>query len=142
MPRTLVWHSGVMDQPESPEVLHTASAVPCPPADRLDSVSALTDAVSDFAARRNWGQFHDPKSLLLALVGEVGEVAELMQWTREGAVAAELGSGDGAQRIRDELADVFLYLVRLADVLNVDLADAAWEKLARNETRFPPVNGV
>lgn len=123
-------------------MLHTASAVPCPPADRLDSVSALTDAVSDFAARRNWGQFHDPKSLLLALVGEVGEVAELMQWTREGAVAAELGSGDGAQRIRDELADVFLYLVRLADVLDVDLADAAWKKLARNETRFPPVNGV
>ena len=84
----------------------------------------------EFTDARDWGRFHDVKSLTLALTGEVGEVAELVQWLPAGAVP-------DVERLGDELADVLLYLVRLADVGGVDLGAAALAKLARNEERFP-----
>jgi NTP pyrophosphatase (non-canonical NTP hydrolase) len=83
----------------------------------------------EFTEARDWGRFHDLKSLTLALTGEVGEVAELVQWLPADAVP-------DVERLGDELADVFLYLVRLADVAGVDLGAAALAKLARNEERF------
>jgi NTP pyrophosphatase (non-canonical NTP hydrolase) len=73
------------------------------------------------------------KSLTLALAGEVGEVAELVQWLPAGAD----GDGDLRARLGEELADVLLYLVRLADVVGVDLGAEAAKKLAQNEQRFP-----
>lgn len=95
----------------------------------------LTRRMRAFTDARDWGRFHDLKSLTLALVGEVGEVAELVQWLpAEQASAADDGL---RERLGDELADVLLYLVRLADVAKVDLAAAASAKLKRNEVRFP-----
>jgi dCTP diphosphatase len=86
----------------------------------------------DFSEARDWGRFHDLKSLTLALVGEV---AELVQWLpAESATTADDGL---RERLGDELADVLLYLLRLADVAGVDLGAAALDKLARNEERFP-----
>ena len=89
----------------------------------------------EFSEARDWGRFHDLKSLTLALVGEVGEVAELVQWLPAGQAATP---DDGlSERLGDELADVLLYLLRLADVAGVDLGAAALGKLTRNEERFP-----
>src|SRR4051812_16229080 len=88
-----------------------------------------------FTEARDWGRFHDLKSLTLALAGEVGEVAELVQWLP--AERTGVAEGPLRERLRDELADVLLYLVRLADVAGVDLGAAALSKLARNEERFP-----
>ena len=89
----------------------------------------------EFTEARDWGRFHDLKSLTLALAGEVGEVAELVQWLpADRAAAADDRLRD---RLGDELADVLLYLVRLADVAGVDLGEVALAKLARNEERFP-----
>jgi dCTP diphosphatase len=93
----------------------------------------LTTRMREFTEARDWGRFHDLKSLTLALTGEVGEVAELVQWLPNGAVP----DGDLRERLGDELADVLLYLVRLADIAGVDLGAAAQAKLARNEARFP-----
>ena len=96
-----------------------------------------------FSAERDWGQFHDPKSVVLALVGEVGELAELFQWL-PAADARQLAQSEPLRtRTGEEMADVLLYLVLLADVLDVDLADAARRKLAAAEVRYPPasVNG-
>lgn len=95
----------------------------------------LTARMREFSEARDWGRFHDLKSLTLALAGEVGEVAELVQWLpAESATTAD----DGLRaRLGDELADVLLYLLRLADVAGVDLGSAALGKLARNEERFP-----
>lgn len=107
----------------------------------MDRFTELHAALHDFTRRRDWGQYHDPKSLLLALVGEVGEVAELMQWTREAEVRADLSQGDGKAHISDELADVLMYLMLLADSLDVDLITAAHAKLERNEARFPTSQG-
>src|SRR4051812_6365061 len=86
-----------------------------------------------FTEARDWGRFHDLKSLTLALTGEVGEVAELVQWLPAEAVIDE----GLRERLGDELADVLLSLLRLADVAGVSLGEAALVKLARNEERFP-----
>jgi NTP pyrophosphatase (non-canonical NTP hydrolase) len=90
----------------------------------------LTTRMREFTEARDWGRFHDLKSLTLALTGEVGEVAELVQWLPADAVP-------DVERLGDELADVLLYLIRLADVAGVDLGAAARAKRARNEERFP-----
>lgn len=100
----------------------------------------LTARMREFTEARDWGRFHDLKSLALALAGEVGEVAELVQWLPADAVP------DAAlrERLGEELADVLLYLVRLGDVAGIDLGEAAGRKLTRNEQRFPvdAVRGV
>ncbi len=90
-----------------------------------------------FTEERDWARFHDPKSLILALVGEVGEVAELFQWLPADTARERVSAEPLRARVADELADVLLYLVRLADVADVDLYEAASDKLMRNDTRFP-----
>ena len=103
----------------------------------MSDLSDLTQAMRDFSRERDWEQFHDPKSLLLALVGEVGELAELLQWV-PAADADRLGrEGKLHERLGEEAADVLLYLVRLCDVVGVDLGAAAEAKLERNRGRFP-----
>jgi NTP pyrophosphatase (non-canonical NTP hydrolase) len=91
-----------------------------------------------FADERDWGRFHDPKSVLLALVGEVGELAELLQWQPAGEVAALAAADDHLHaRLGEEMSDVLLYLVLLADVLAVDLPTAAAAKLAAARLKYP-----
>lgn len=103
----------------------------------VTDLTDLTARMREFTDARDWGRFHDLKSLTLALTGEVGEVAELVQWLpADEAVSVDAG-GDLHARLGDELADVLLYLVRLADVAGVDLYVEALKKLAVNETRFP-----
>lgn len=104
----------------------------------------LTDRMRRFTEDRDWGRFHDPKSLLLALVGEVGELAELLQWVPADGAVAHFRDETRRARVGEEMADVLLYLVRLADVLGVDLAEAAHRKLDGAAQRFPSgdVRGV
>lgn len=103
----------------------------------MSDLEALRDAMRVFTAEREWERFHDPKSLLLALVGEVGELSELFQWLRADAVVKAVGEEPLRTRVQDELADVLLYLVRLADVLDVDLRTAAEAKMRRNALKHP-----
>ncbi|MCC4117281.1 nucleotide pyrophosphohydrolase [Aromatoleum toluclasticum] len=100
-----------------------------------DSLDELRDALRAFAAERDWERFHTPKNLAMALSGEAGEVIEHFQWLSgdESAALPEQTRGEVAL----ELADVLLYLVRLADVLGVDLADAARTKMRINAERYP-----
>lgn len=90
-----------------------------------------------FSEERGWTRFHDPKSLALALVGEVGELAELLQWLPIEGIEAQVQEPRLHDRLGEELADVLLYLVRLSDVVGVDLATAARRKLSSNAERFP-----
>ena len=97
----------------------------------------LRDRMRLFTAERDWSGFHDPKSVLLALVGEVGELAELFQWL-PAADAAKLGTSEPLRtRAGEEMSDVLLYLVLLADVLDIDLAAAANAKLTQAALRYP-----
>lgn len=97
----------------------------------------LRDRMRQFTEERDWAQFHDPKSLILALTGELGELAELFQWLPADTASERAKEGRLHQRAGEELADVLLYLVRLADVLDIDLAEAARRKLAGSSARFP-----
>ncbi len=103
----------------------------------MSELGELRRAMREFTDERGWAPFHDPKSVLLALVGEVGELAELLQWLPADRVA-ELARGETLRRrLGEEMSDVLLYLVLLADVLEVDLAAAAEAKLADARVRYP-----
>jgi dCTP diphosphatase len=98
---------------------------------------SLRDRMRLFTAERDWSGFHDPKSVLLALVGEVGELAELFQWL-PATDAATLGRREPLHtRAGEEMSDVLLYLVLLADLLDIDLAAAANAKLTQAALRYP-----
>jgi NTP pyrophosphatase (non-canonical NTP hydrolase) len=104
----------------------------------VSDIEDLTRRMRQFTEARDWARFHDPKSLALALVGEVGELAELLQWMRHEDQAGVVREQPLQGRLAEEMSDVLLYLLRLADVVGVDLAEAASEKLFANEGRFPP----
>jgi NTP pyrophosphatase (non-canonical NTP hydrolase) len=95
----------------------------------------LRDALRHFATDRDWSQFHSPKNLAIALSVAAAELLEPFQWLKEGA-AAELGPERLAEA-REEMADVLLYLVMLADKLDVDLLVAARDKLEKNALKYP-----
>lgn len=97
----------------------------------------LRNELRVFAERRDWERFHTPKNLTMALAGETGELIEVFQWLTEEESAQVMEHPQRTAQVRDELADVFLYLTRLADVLGVDLLSVAAEKLERNEQRYP-----
>ena len=89
-----------------------------------------------FAQDRDWGQFHSVRNLVLALVGEVGELAELLQWIDDQEIEEFLDAG-GRVRLGEELADVLFYLVRIADVSGVELSEATKAKLEINQLKYP-----
>lgn len=92
---------------------------------------------AEFTDERDWNQFHQPRNLLLAMVGEVGEVAELFQW--RGDVAEGLPGWTEAERenLAHELSDVLIYLVELAEKCHVDLPQAVLRKMALNRLKYP-----
>jgi NTP pyrophosphatase (non-canonical NTP hydrolase) len=101
----------------------------------LPSLDDLKLRLREFARERDWEQFHSPKNLAMALIVEAGELVEHFQWLTE----AQSQSLDAHQReqVARELADVFIYLVRLADRLDVDLLDAAQRKIVLNAQKYP-----
>jgi NTP pyrophosphatase (non-canonical NTP hydrolase) len=102
----------------------------------MDPLNRLREELRAFAAVREWGPFHTPKNLAMALAGEAGELLEQFQWlTPEQSMTLE-ASRHAA--VRDEIADVFIYLVQLCDRLGIDLWEATREKMARNAVKYPP----
>ncbi|HET9896558.1 MAG TPA: nucleotide pyrophosphohydrolase [Streptosporangiaceae bacterium] len=101
------------------------------------SISSLQRRYREFVAERDWDQFHNPKNLVMALAGEAGELTEIFQWLTPAQSSEVMGDDVRAGQVRDELADVFAYLIRLADVLGVDLELAFTEKMAKNARRYP-----
>ncbi|EJL03804.1 MazG nucleotide pyrophosphohydrolase domain protein [Pseudomonas fluorescens Q2-87] len=104
---------------------------------QLIDVENLATSLQHFADDRDWQQFHSPKNLLLALTGEMGELCEVFQWMSEADSLAAAKNPTTAQSVKDELADVFMYLVRLSSVLGVDLNEAVTNKLALNGQKYP-----
>lgn len=109
-----------------------------------DSLIGIRDRMREFTRQRDWEKFHDPKSLALALVGEVGELAELLQWLPSDQALRLVQSDPLHTRLGEELSDVLIYLVRLADVCGIELHDAVEEKMDAAHARFPAseVQGV
>ena len=102
----------------------------------MSDLTAMRDRLRTFADARNWNQFHTPKNLSMAIAGEAGELLAEFQW-----LTPEESSKLTAEKLRDvemEIADVAIYLVRLADVLGLDIYEATMAKIAINESRFLP----
>ncbi len=108
-----------------------------PAAATLVDVSELIEKLRAFAKERDWGQFHSPKNLAMALTGEVGELVEIFQWMTEADSRRAAAEPERAQAIAAEMADVLFYLVRMADMLGIDLNEAAKSKLALNARKYP-----
>ncbi|CAL5337102.1 unnamed protein product [Camellia sinensis] len=101
------------------------------------TLDELKKKMADFARERDWDQFHSPRNLLLALVGEVGELSEIFQWKGEVPRGLPDWEEEERQHLGEELSDVLLYLVRLSDICGVDLGQAALRKLQLNAIKYP-----
>ncbi len=99
------------------------------------TLEELTLTLRRFAAERAWERFHTPKNLAMAVAGEAGELLAELQWLTPAETASL--SSDQLDAVGAEMADVLIYLCRLADVLGVDLLEVAQEKVAVNAQRFP-----
>jgi dCTP diphosphatase len=101
------------------------------------SLEQIRCAQHAFAEARDWQQYHTPRNLLMALVGEVGELSEVFQWKGEVQRGLPEFTPEERTHVAEELSDVLLYLVRLADVCGVDLAAAVQHKVAKNAEKYP-----
>jgi dCTP diphosphatase len=100
-----------------------------------EALRALQQRLAAFAAVRDWDQFHSPKNLAMALAVEAAELVEEFQWLSEEQSKAL--DAERRERVRLELADVFIYLLRIADKLDVDLLRAVDDKIVHNERKYP-----
>jgi NTP pyrophosphatase (non-canonical NTP hydrolase) len=101
----------------------------------LSELQRLRDALRDFAAAREWEQFHSPKNLAMALAGEAGELLETFQWLSE--ARSRNPSPETLAAAGEEIADVLLYLIRLCDQLGIDPIAAADRKMLANAAKYP-----
>jgi dCTP diphosphatase len=103
--------------------------------DDIHDLASLRDALRDFAAARDWRQFHTPKNLAMAMIVEAAELVEHFQWlTPEQSLTL---APDKLAEVRDEVADTLVYLVELADALGIDPIAAARDKIAKNAIKYP-----
>jgi NTP pyrophosphatase (non-canonical NTP hydrolase) len=93
--------------------------------------------VRAFTEVRDWQRFHTPKNLAMALAGEVGELLAEFQWLSPDESVRVMSDPDAGARVAAEVGDVMIYLVRLADVLGIDLVEVAHEKLVDSAKRYP-----
>ena len=102
----------------------------------MSEIDTLKAEIRAFADARNWEQFHTPKNFSMAVAGEAGELVAEFQWLTAEASGRSALSAEKLSDIELEIADVAIYLIRLADVLDVDVASVVRKKLAINESRF------
>ena len=103
----------------------------------VSDLNEIRDAARVFITERDWEQFQDPKSILLALVGEVGELAELLQWLPSDVARDRMREEPLHTRASEEMADVLIYLIGLADQCGVDLRSAALAKIEASASKYP-----
>ena len=101
----------------------------------ISSIESLRDILREFARERDWDQFHTPKNLSMALIAEAAELVEHFQWVN--GDTSHLLEEKVRPSVEEELADIFIYLVRIADKLGIDLYRAAGRKIAINARKYP-----
>tara|TARA_B100001758_G_C18173210_1_gene485431 strand:+ start:95 stop:430 length:336 start_codon:yes stop_codon:yes gene_type:complete len=96
------------------------------------NIKEIQNKLEKFAEDRDWNQFHSPKNLVMALTSEVGELNDLFQWLTE-----EQSNNVDKDEIQQEIADIFIYLLRLSDKLDINLEEAIKEKIEINANKYP-----
>jgi dCTP diphosphatase len=105
--------------------------------DERTTLADLRRRVAEFIAARDWEQFHTPKNLSASIAIEAAELLERFQWLTDEQAAVALQDEEKLAAVAEEMADVFIYLLSLANTLDVDVSEAVLGKLERNEGRFP-----
>jgi NTP pyrophosphatase (non-canonical NTP hydrolase) len=105
--------------------------------DQDTTIAELRQCVADFVSARAWEQFHTPKNLSVAIAIEAAELMEHFQWLSIEQATAAVQDDEKRSAVADELADVLIYGLSLANVLDVDVSKVVLVKLERNERRFP-----
>jgi dCTP diphosphatase len=100
-------------------------------------IKEIQHRLADFARARDWDQFHSPKNLSMALAAEAGELLEIFRWLTEEESAKVSDSEKNLAAAKEEIADIFIFLARLADKLGIDIEKAVFEKVAINEEKYP-----
>ena len=100
-------------------------------------IKSVQKTLREFAQERDWGQFHSPKNLAIALAVEAAELLEPFQWLNEEDSRRLVENPADYVRVREEVADVMIYLLRLADQLNINLEQAVEEKISKNAEKYP-----
>ncbi len=100
------------------------------------NIKKIQKQLSDFADERDWNQFHNPKNLAMALSVEASELVEIFQWLTPEQAEAIMSTNE-SEHVKEEIADIMIYLIRLADKLNVDLEDAVTDKIIKNGEKYP-----
>lgn len=104
---------------------------------KLIDFDSLIMELKNFSKIRDWDKFHSPKNLVMALTGEVGELNEIFQWKNDSDFLLENIDIKDREKISHEIADILFYLLKLSDILHIDLNEAAKNKLAINEEKYP-----
>ncbi len=99
-------------------------------------IKSIQQQLADFADDRDWDQFHNPKNLAMALSVEASELVEIFQWLTAKQSEAIMQS-DEATHVEEEMADILIYLLRMADKLNIDLDSAVSAKIIKNSKKYP-----
>src|SRR5262245_31812833 len=105
--------------------------------DQSTTISDLRKLVADFVSRRDWNQFHSPKNLSMSLAIEAAELMEHFQWITIDESRAISGQPEKLAEVADELADILCYSLALANELQIDVADAVFGKMRKNEEKYP-----
>lgn len=100
-----------------------------------DTLQALRTRINDFVAERDWTQFHTPKNLAMAMIVEAAELVEQFQW--DTPLESQQLTPEKREAVSHELADTFVYLLRIAEVLNIDLIEATNQKIDLNAKKYP-----
>lgn len=105
--------------------------------DSKTNIEQLKREVISFRDERNWRRFHDPKNLSIGLSIEAAELQELFLWKSDEEIETLLWSKKGIRQVREEIADILIFLLYLSEVCNIDLSDAVNDKLKTNTRKYP-----
>jgi len=105
--------------------------------DQDTTIAALKKKVKKFVDDRDWAKYHNPKDVAMSITIEAAELVEIFQWVKDSEQDGVLEDPAKRQKLKDELADVMIYCVSLANVLDIDIGQAVFQKIAKNEGKYP-----
>lgn len=105
--------------------------------DQTITIAALKMRVKKFVDDRDWAKYHNPKDVAVSITIEAAELVEIFQWVKDSEQERITQDAAKMQKLKDELADVMIYCVSLANVLDIDIGQAVYQKIAKNEGKYP-----
>jgi dCTP diphosphatase len=103
----------------------------------MSNFEKLKTVSREFTKERDWDRFHSPKNLIMAMFKEIGELSEVFQWKKEELSFRNHLDSSEIQNIEDELSDILIYLIRICDVLEIDIISSSFKKIEKNRNKYP-----